>query len=296
MKKVLIFTLVLILFSCNEEQNLNESMISDNLQKSQSSIDYGNIHNQKLEQYSKRLLLILQRDAENSSLQSFQHYKTILLQKFYNEYESSIVSNSDFLNYYNNLLNATSLPEVRGIIDNNFTNYMNNKSYSSLHSFELELMRLLDKYENYTSVNIDEVLYIANKLNSIHQSRVDEYTKSIMNVKYQIFRSSLTYWSNKENLVIWNNICYYSQDENKDNGKPKDNKEEGKDPSENDPKEDKENFEKLKKFVEADLYGCAGGAVFGPFAAGAAGLLCSAMEAYSWPENECYRYTMASNN
>ena len=145
MKKVLIFTLVLILFSCNEEQNLNESMISDNLQKSQSSIDYGNIHNQKLEQYSKRLLLILQRDAENSSLQSFQHYKTILLQKFYNEYESSIVSNSDFLNYYNNLLNATSLPEVRGIIDNNFTNYMNNKSYSSLHSFELELMRLLDK-------------------------------------------------------------------------------------------------------------------------------------------------------
>ena len=25
-------------------------------------------------------------------------------------------------------------------------------------------------------------------------------------------------------------------------------------------------------------------------------LLCSAMEAYSWPENECYRYTMASNN
>ena len=76
---------------------------------------------------------------------------------------------------------------------------MNNKSYSSLHSFELELMRLLDKYENYTSVNIDEVLYIANKLNSIHQSRVDEYTKSIMNVKYQIFRSSLTYWSNKEN-------------------------------------------------------------------------------------------------
>lgn len=97
MKKVLIFTLVLILFSCNEEQNLNESMISDNLQKSQSSIDYGNIHNQKLEQYSKRLLLILQRDAENSSLQSFQHYKTILLQKFYNEYESSIVSNSDFL-------------------------------------------------------------------------------------------------------------------------------------------------------------------------------------------------------
>ena len=31
MKKVLIFTLVLILFSCNEEQNLNESMISDNL-------------------------------------------------------------------------------------------------------------------------------------------------------------------------------------------------------------------------------------------------------------------------
>ena len=64
-----------------------------------------------------------------------------------------------------------------------------------------------------------------------------------MNVKYQIFRSSLTYWSNKENLVIWNNICYYSQDENKDNGKPKDNKEEGKDPSENDPQEDKENFE-----------------------------------------------------
>mgnify|MGYP003430093288 CR=1 FL=1 len=51
-----------------------------------------------------------------------------------------------------------------------------------------------------------------------------------------------------------------------------------------------------EKFVEADLYGCAGGAVFGPFAAGAAGLLCSAMEAYSWPENECYRYTMTSNN